>query len=423
MATNRFSKEERVQFDEMVLGFDDQLTLSKNVNVYKTNSQMMERSNNTIWRPQPYIMQSYEGTDMTGRFQSATQLSVPVQINRNRSVPWVITPQELNDMQQQKRIYDSAKQRLSSDLNKAIMNAAAGLGTLVVKRTTAASGFDDVAECESMMNEQEIPDWDRMIALSTRNYNQMAGNLAGRQTLSGKTLTAYDRAYIGEIASFEALKLQHANTLTKAAGVSVTINGANQYWVPQATQTAASGEQSNVDNRFQPLSITVGSGTVKVGDAFTIAGVYAIGHISKNVTPILKTFRITGIFSGNGGTGVVQISPPIVSAGGGTDAELQYQNVDSTPANGAAITFLNTETAYVNPFWQKDSLELIPGNFVVDPNSGVEVLHAATSQGIAITMTKQFNNTTYVYDNRVDMFFGVSNIQPEMSGIILFSQS
>lgn len=423
MATNQFSKEQIVAFDEMILGFEDALVLSTNVNIYKTNAQTMERSNNTIWRPQPYIMQSYEGTDMTGNFQSANQLSVPVQINRNKSVPWVITPIELNDMQQQDRIYNSAKQRLASDLNVAIMRAASNLGSLVVARTTSATGFDDVAECESIMNEQGIPSWDRMLALSTRNYNQMAGNLANRQTLQGKPVTAYERAYVGQVASFETLKLDYANRLKGAEATGVTINGASQYWVPKATQTAPTGETSNVDNRYMPLSITVVSGKVKVGDCFTIEDVEAVQHITKDSTGQLKTFRVVGVLSGDGGTGVIQITPPIISVGAGTDAEKQYKNVTATPANGAAITFLNTTDAYVNPFWQKDSLELIPGTFVVDPNSGVQVLHGTTKQGITITMTKQFNNVTYVYDNRVDMFFGVSNLQPEMSGVLLFNQA
>jgi hypothetical protein len=40
-------------------------------------------------------------------------------------------------------------------------------------------------------------------------------------------------------------------------------------------------------------------GTVKVGDAFTIAGVNAVHHITKQDTGQLKTFRITAIVSGS----------------------------------------------------------------------------------------------------------------------------
>ena len=52
---NSFSKEERVAFDEMLAGFQDALVLSSNVSIYNTDQAMMERTNDTIWRPQPYI--------------------------------------------------------------------------------------------------------------------------------------------------------------------------------------------------------------------------------------------------------------------------------------------------------------------------------------------------------------------------------
>jgi hypothetical protein len=146
----------------------------------------------------------------------------------------------------------------------------------------------------------------------------------------------------------------------------VTVNGANQRYVPAATTLDAGGlVYVNKDNRYQNLAITVTSGTVKVGDAFTIAGVNEVHHITKQDTGNLKTFRVTAIVSGAGGTGTIQISPPIIAADSSpTDPELQYKNCTATPANGAAITFLNTVAGSVNPFWQEDAFEIMPGKYM-----------------------------------------------------------
>ena len=420
---NAFSKEERVAFEDILEGFQDALVLSRNVSVYNTDSTMMERTNDIIWRPQPYIAQSFDGTDMTSNFKDFTQLAVPSTIGFSKSVPWTLTAKELRDALQEGRLGDAAKQKLASDINVAVMNVASQQGTLVVKRTAAASGFDDVAQAEAIMNEQGVQSFDRYMALSTRDYNGMASNLAGRQTLTGKPLTAYEKAYIGMVASFETYKLDYATRLTAAAGTTVTVNGANQYYTPKATSTAGTGETQNVDNRYQNLTIAVGGGTVKVGDAFTIAGVNAVHHITKQDTGQLKTFRITAIVSGSGGSGVVQISPPIISGGGSTDAELEYKNVTATPANGAAITFLNTVAANVNPFWQKDSLEILPGRYAVPSDAGTAVMRASTDQGIELVMQKFYDINTMKTKYRLDTLFGVVNKQPEMSGIILFSQT
>lgn len=421
---NNFSKEERVAFENILEGFQDALVLSRQVSVYNTDSTMMERTNNTIWRPQPYIAQSFSGTDMTSNFKDFTQLAVPATIGFSKSVPWRMTALELRDALQENRLGNAAKQKLASDINVAVMNVASNQGTLVVSRGSAATGFDDVAQIEAIMNEQGVQDFERCLALSTRDYNGMASNLANRQNLvASKTITAYEKSRIGMVGSFDTYKLDYANRLTPAAGVSVSINGANQWYTPRATSTASTGEVSNVDNRYQNLNITVGSGTVKVGDAFTITGVYAVHHITKASTGQLKTFRVTAIVSGSGGTGTVQISPPIISGGGGTDAELEYQNVTTTPASGAAITFLNTVTANINPFWQKDAIELLPGRYVIPPDAGVAVMRASTDQGIEIVMQKFYDINTMVTKYRLDCFFGVVNKQPEMTGIMLFSQT
>ena len=79
--SNAFSKEERVAFEQMLEGFNDALVLSKNVNVYRTNAQAMERSRDIIWRPMPYIMSSVDGGgDMSSHFGDVTQMSVPVSL-------------------------------------------------------------------------------------------------------------------------------------------------------------------------------------------------------------------------------------------------------------------------------------------------------------------------------------------------------
>lgn len=420
---NGFSKEETVAFDQLLEGFEDALVLSNLVSVYSTNQTNMERSSDVIWRPQPYIAQSFNGSDQTGNFKDYTQLSVPATIGFEKSVPWSLTANELRDALQEGRLLKAAKQKLSSDINVAVNSVAAMQGTLVVKRTVAASGFDDVAQIDAIMNEQGIPPEERNAAFSTRDYNGMASNLAARQTVQGRVETALERAFIGRFASFDTYKMDYTPRQAAATATSVTMNGANQYYTPRATSTASTGEVSNVDNRYQTISVTVGGSTVKVGDCFTIAGVNAVHHITKQDTGQLKTFRVIAIVTGAGGTGTIQISPPIISGGGGTDAELAYQNVTATPANGAAITFLNTAAAYLNPFWTKDAIEILPATIAVPGDAGMAVMRGTTSQGFELVMTKQSNIDTHKTKYRVGARFGVCNKQPEMTGVTLFGQT
>lgn len=420
---NTFSKEERVAFELLLEGFQDALVLSRNVSTYSTDQVTMERTSDTIWRPQPYISQSFDGQDQTSNFKDYTQLSVPARIGYAKSVPFVLTAKELRDALQEQRLGQSAKQKLASDINVAVMNVAAQQGTLVVKRTSAASGFDDVAQCEAIFNEQGVMDFERYLALSTRDYNGMASNLAGRQTMQGKPVTAYEKAYVGTVASFETYKLDYANRLAAAAGgAGLTIDTrdvAVNYYIPKATSTAVTGEVGNVDNRYQ--TVTISSTTnVAAGDCFTIAAVNAVHHITKGNTGQLKTFRVISVDSGT----TMTISPPIISNQVANDASAEYQNcVVNTKAANSAIVFLNTVAAYANPFWQKDAIEILPGRYAVPSDAGVAVMRASTDQGIELVFQKWYDINTMKTKYRIDTLFGVVNKQPEMSGILLFSQT
>ena len=419
---NTFSKEERVAFEMMTEGFEDALVLSRNVNVFNSDSAQMERSNDTIWRPAPYILNSVDGapgTDIGALYQDATQLSVPATLGFSKTAPWTLNASELRDALQENRLGDAAKQRIASDINIAVMNVAAAQGTVVVARPLAAAGYDDVAECDAVFNEQGIPMDARYLALSSRDYNGMASNLAARQTMNQKPTNAYERSYVGPVAGFETYKMDYANRIAVGAGTyTADTTGGNVDTVPASTVATVNG-QNNVDNRTQNLTTTSNTGVV-AGDCITIAGINSVHHITKQDTGQLKTFRVISVTSGT----VLVISPQIVTASTTpTDAELQYKNCELVSTSGtAACTKLNIAAAAINPFWHKDSIELMPGRYAGDTD-GATMLRYTSEQGIELTLTKQFEIDTRVTKYRLDTFFGVTMCAPEMAGIVLFGQT
>lgn len=422
---NAFSKEEKVAFDQLLEGFSDSLVLSRNISKYETDQVMMERTNDVIWRPQPYIAQSFDGVDQTANFYDNTQLSVPAAINIPKSVPWSMSATELRDALQEGRLTNAAKQRLASDIDGSVRSIASTYGTLVIKRTTAAVGYDDVSLCDTIMNEQGVPNFDRYMALGPRDYNAMAGNLAVATRSFGnqKSEKAYEKAFLGQVASFDTYKMGIATRLVAAAGgagiTMSTLDGGGNYYVPVATSVATTGETSNVDNRFQTITVST-TANVAAGDAFTVATLNAVHHITKEDTGQLKTFRVISVTDG---THLV-ITPPMVTNQVASDAGAQYQNcVIGTKAANSAIVFLNTVTAPVNCFWQKEAIELLPGRYALPEDGGMNVMRATTDNGIEVVMTKQTDINTYKTKFRVDTRYGVCAKQPEMMGIILFNQT
>lgn len=423
---NSFSKEERVAFEQVLESFQDALAMSELVKRYQTDQTTMERSGNVIWRPVPYIGQSFDGADQSGNFKNYTQLSVPSTISTRKSVPFQMSDIELRDALQENRLGEAAKQKLASDINVSILNVICNQSTLFVKVTGVATGYDNLAECDALMNEQGVPMEGRIIALTSRDYNAMAGDLskASRSLDNEISVAALRKAYLGDLASFGTFKLDYGlRKVAAAGGGGLTINtqaGGGNVYVPKATSTAPStGETGNVDNRFQRVTIS-STTNVAAGDAFTIAGLDAVHRISKQSTGRLKTFRVISVDSAT----TMTISPPIISALDGSQASAVNQNCLATSTSAtAAIVFLNTATNAMNPFWVKDSVELLPGRIAMPSNAGIDVMRGTTDQGVELVMMKGADIDTGQIKYRFDSLYGVVNLQPEMSGIMMFSQT
>lgn len=419
---NTFSREERVMFDDVLEKFDDALVIAKGAEVYRPfGDQEMQRVGDKFWIPAPYISASYDGFDQSANFGDVSGLSVPVSIGFHKSSNGKMTSKDLRDPLQLKRYGDAAKQKLASDINAALFSTVALQGSQFIKRTTAPTGFDDLAAADAQLTEQGVPLNNRMSFLSPRSYNGMASNLAKPMT-SGlrETMTAYQKAFVGDVAGFETYKNDQSVRLGAATGGTTTVNGANQYWVPKSTSTAATGETENVDNRYSDLAITATTyANVKVGDAFNIVGVNAVHMITKADTGQLQTYRVVG----KPAAGVIRVAPAIISGQGGTKPELEYKNCTATPANGASIVWLNTVTADLNPFFVRDNLLLLPGSFAVDPEDGWQVMRGTTELGIAITYVRQGAINDLSMKFRWDIDFGTALTNPQMAGSLAFNQT
>jgi hypothetical protein len=423
MAANEFSKEEKVAFADVIDGFEDALVMSQNVNVYGTNGQLMERTNDIIWRPQQYIsvgQQRVVGSAVTAK--NKTQLSVPATIGYQPNDTFELNALELRDALQEGRLGMASKDYLAANINSTVLSVAATQGTLVVTRTTAAGGYDDVALCDSMMNEQGVMATDRFLALNSRDYNGMASNLAARETMTGLPEGAYKRSYVGQVAEFQTFKLDSGLRIAAKAASSITIDtraSALNYYVPVATRTSATGETSNVDNRYQTVTVSATT-SIAAGDCFYIDAVESMHHINKRATGQPKTYRVIEVLTGT----TMVISPPIVSNQGGSDAEEQYQNcsVTSTSAT-AAITFMNFDAAGYNVFWRKPAIELLPGRYAVPTGQGAAVMSDTTKNGIEVVMTKFFDTSTFTTRFTFDCRYGVCMNSPEQAGVLLFGQT
>mgnify|MGYP003440086213 CR=1 FL=1 len=419
MATS-FTKEEQVMFDKVIEGFDDLLVISKGFETYDPlSAQEAVNAGDKFWVPAPMIGFSYDGFDQSANFDGMTQLNVPASVGYHKAIPKTLSAKNLRNTFAMDQMGRAAKQKLASDVNMACFNTAALYGSVFSKRASAASGYDDVADLDVRFTRIGVPQDGRKAFYSPSAMNAMAANLASRSEDSKRSKDAYEQALIRhDVAGFEVFKNDQELSLAAATGGAILINGANQRTVPAATTTSA-GLTENKDNRYTDLVVDGGTyANVKVGDAFTIAGVFEIHLITKQSTGVLKTFRVIDKPAAN----TIRAYPAIIDAAEGSIGSKEYANVSATPADNAALTWLNTVAAPMNPFFRKEALILIPGSYAVDPEDGWSVMRATTDLGIGITYTRQGAIDDLSVKARWDIDFGTALLNPEMAGCQMFSQ-
>lgn len=423
---NNFSKEEVVFFERVLEGFDPNNITARQVDKFKPSSTQFERSALTVHRPQPYITLGTEGLTLAaGAFADRTQLTVPSTLNANASapsdiknIPFKMNAVELNDSLQRDRIADAAIQQLSAIVDSTVASQVAKRGSLFIKNGGAISTYNHVAQCEERMSIRDVPIMEpRTLIMNPTDYNSVAANLANRDAPpTGASMTAFERSRIPTVATFDSFKANFMPTQNVAAASGYLINGANQDYDPVAID--ANG--NNVDNRTQTLIIDTGTGAVNEGDAFTIAGVFAVSHVHKNVTNQLQTFRVVST-AGAAGAQTITITPAIVvsGGGGGAQANIDYANCSAIPADNAAITFLNTGASQPsNIFFMNRAVEIVHGSLATMDldGAGVSTMTETTDSGIEILFAKGSEVRGLTTEYRLTMWMSANVLIPEMCG-------
>lgn len=426
---NAFSKEEIVFFEQVLEGFDPNNITAKQVDKFKPPSTDFERSALTVHRPVPYITLGTEGLTLAAAaFADRTQLTVPSTLNSNvsspsdiKNIPFAMNAVELNDPLQRDRIAAAAVQQLSAIVDSTVATEVANRGSLFIKDAAKLTTYAQVAQAEETMSIRDIPIMEaRTLIMNPTDYNGIAGNLAARDAPpTGVSLTAFERSMIPRIATFDSFKANFMPTQTLTTATGYLVNGANQDHDPLATD----GNGNNVDNRTQDLIIDTGSNAINEGDAFTIAGVFAVSHIHKNVTSTLQTFRVTSTASASGSQ-TITITPAIVTrlGGGGAQANIDYENCSIIPADSSALTFLNiTADQPSNIFFMNRAVEIVHGSLATMDldGAGVSTMRMSTDSGIEILFAKGAEVRGLTTEYRLTMWMTANVLIPEMCGNLI----
>lgn len=415
--TDSFIDDIETYFNDIIESFDPVHLAAGTVNQFQANAGRLANTGQAFYRPVQMFTETIDGRDLTGQEKSLTELTVPSNLvdNHIRNAYFDLAGVDLNNERARKRSAKAASLQLSARLDTLVANKIADDATLLVKNSGNIDTYDDLAEAESIMAEQQMDQGERCIFLNPRMATNVAGNLAGRSTMQGFPVSAYTKSEIPEVANFSVFRNQYMKSITGSSGANYLVNGADQDYTPLTHD--ANGVP--VDNRTSVLIVDGGSNAL-VGDFFTIAGVNSIGHINKQDTGELKTFRIKAISGANW-----TVSPAIIPADGTAQAQKDYATCSTTPADNAAITILNTTTKKCSAFFQKNAVEIIKGDYNLNDfqREGKLMGVSTTDSGITIAMLSESSVPTLTSKYRLMLWANVEVLQPEAVGLYLEGQA
>jgi hypothetical protein len=153
-----------------------------------------------------------------------------------------------------------------------------------------------------------------------------------------------------------------------------------------------------------------GTQTIKKGDVFTIAGVFAVNPQTRESTGSLQQFVVTEDATATGGayTGV-KISPAIYTS------SQALATVDAFPEASDVITFLGSaSTQYPqNMIYHKDAITFATADLLLP--QGVDMASRKVHNGISMRIVRQYDINNDRMPCRIDVLYGYSVIRPQMA--------
>ena len=157
------------------------------------------------------------------------------------------------------------------------------------------------------------------------------------------------------------------------------------------------------------ITYTSGTKTIKQGDVFTIAGVYAVNPQTRLSTGSLQQFVVTADQTLTSTSATIAFSPPMYTAGNA------LATVDAFPAASAALTFLGTaSTTYPqNLVYGKNAVTLATADLLLP--QGVDMASRQVHNGISMRIVRQYDINNDRMPCRVDVLYGYSVIRAPMA--------
>lgn len=246
--------------------------------------------------------------------------------------------------------------------------------------------FGKILQARKTLVDALAPLPDRTCNLNTQDNVDLVDALKGLFNPQEGVSKQYREGYMGRTAGFDFVENTLWPSHVRGQGAGYLVNGAGQ--------AGAS------------LAVKTGTGAIKQGDVFTIAGVFRVHPETKASTGTLQQFVVTADHAG--GAGALSISPAIVTSGA-------RQNVSAAPAADAPISFAGGAGAAhgVSLAYQKGAFAFGTADLVMP--QGVDFAAREVFDGVSMRIVRQYDINQDRLPTRVDVLYGYKTLRPQLA--------
>lgn len=316
------------------------------------------------------------------------------------------------------KIRDIGSARESEALKAAAQQLAEKIDSYVLKTAILGSnnwvgtsdgvtvaGHDDVARAYTRLKEEGVDDTDLRMVLSYADREALSSTILAYPATDSLATGAFRRGFEGEVNGIPTMFTQQLPALTvgsRAASGAAQMNGGSQNvnYADVATSSAPGYYMT------QTISINglTGSQTIKDGEVFTIANVYAWDNRAGVTTGRLQQFRVVGDHTASSGAiAALRIFPAIIVQGT-NDVNTAHATVDAAPGATAAITFVGTASTAYRPraIIQKNAVVVDTASLIL-PATGTASRMNLSKVPLSVRMWQHSDFATGAHSVRFDV--------------------
>ncbi len=287
--------------------------------------------------------------------------------------------------------------RLATDIDAYILNFVANAANnWVGDGNSPVAQWDDIASAYTRLKEEGVDGDANFRAVLTYGDKQALGSEIVDSTNNGALAdlgeSTYRNNFAGTVAGIPTLFTQQLPAFTcgtrnqTAALTAGTADSATTY-----DSVAISPAPGQYLTQILNLGSLGNATTVKEGETFTIAGVYAWDNRAKKQLDYLQTFRVVGGTNSNGinngtytasggGAAAIRVFPAIITSG-------PFRTVAQAAGNTAAVTFKGAASAVLHPrvIANKDAVVVNTADLIM-PATGTARRQSLTAVPLSVRM-------------------------------------